>query len=324
MTARYDARLGTGRGWLAGFAVLAAVLTVVAVSGCGIGESESSGDASTTRQPPGVDPDHPLALFRGQDLGLIDYAQLKLRNQCLAQAGYPQNLNVMLGGPRVVFENLIITPRSFGPTTEQEARRIGFGIDQPAEPPAVVSYDPNYISAMDDCTKRAWRQLGAGAQQAYLAYFDLGNKLSGPLMVTIASRLDAHLPAAMLACLRSEGYHTTDEQAFLKTLNPALFGVKFGDPDPGAGATWRPDKTSLEVQVGPAAPARRYQASAEEGALAVAWLRCRQQTGMAEQQMAVAVQVQTELLDKYEATFDELNPQIQKYAKRAATLIGVG
>ena len=74
--------------------------------------------------------------------------------------------------------------------------------------------------------------------------------------------------------------------------------------------------------MGPAAPARRYHASAEEGALAVAWLRCRQQTGMAERQMAVAVQVQTELLDKYEATFDELNPQIQKYAKRAATLIG--
>lgn len=311
-------RLGSGRIWLAALAVVA----TVALAGCDVGGSKLASGPRTAQSPSGADQDHPLALFRGQDLGLIDYAQLKVRNECLAKAGYPQNLDAMQGGPRVVFENLIVTPRTFGPTTEQEARRIGFGIDQPAEPASIVSYDPNYNSAMDDCTKNAWQQLGTGAQQTYNAYFDLGNKLAGALMPTITSRLDPQLPAKMLSCMQGKGYHPDDDQAFLKTPNPKLFGVHFGDPDPGPGATWQPNKGSLAVQVGPAAPARQYHASAEEGALAVAWLRCRQATGLADQQMSVAVAVQKELVAKYETTFDELNPKIQTVAKKAAALIG--
>lgn len=319
MTTRRPARwIATGLSCLAG---LAAVMTVAALAGCTTDQAKASAGSVTTT-PSAADQDSPLALFRGQDLGLIDYAQLKVRNQCLAKAGYPQNLNVMEGGPRIVFGDLIVTPRTFGPTTEQEARRIGFGIDQAAEPPSVVSYDANYNSAMDDCSKKAWQQLGTGAQQAYLAYFDLGNKLSGALMPTITARLDPQLPAKLLSCMQGKGYHADDDQAFLKTPRPSQFGVHFGDPDPGPGATWQPDKHSGGVQVGPAAPARQYHASPEEGALAVAWFQCRQQTGLAAQQMSVAAQVEKELAAKYETSFDELNPQIQKFAKQATALIG--
>lgn len=48
----------------------------------------------------------------------------------------------MLDRPRPAFTGLVIKARSFGPTTEQEARRIGFGRDTPADPPSVVNTDP--------------------------------------------------------------------------------------------------------------------------------------------------------------------------------------
>lgn len=318
MTRDHARQATSKRYWLAG---LTALVAVALLTGCTLAKPKTAG-AAAPAPAAAADPDHPLALFLGQDLGLIDYAQLRLRNQCLAKAGYPQNLDVMQGAPRVDFDNLIITPRTFGPTTEQEARRIGFGLDQPAEPPAVVAHDTNYDKAMDDCSKKAWQQLGVGAQQTYLAYFDLGNKLSGALIPTITSRLDPQLPAKMLSCMQGKGYHADDQQAFLRTPRPQLFGVRFGDPDPGPGATWEPDRTKGGVQVGPGALARQYHASPEEGALAVAWLQCRQQTGLAEQQMIVAVQVQEELVAKYETTFDELNPQIRMIAKQASALIG--
>jgi hypothetical protein len=115
----------------------------------------------------------------------------------------------------------------------------------------VVGYDPNYNSAMDDCSKKAWQQLG-DAQQVYLSYFDLGNKLSSSLIPTITSRLDPQLPAKMLSCMQTKGYHADNDQAFLKVPRPEHFGVPFGDPDPGPGATWRPNHSSVAVQVRPA------------------------------------------------------------------------
>ena len=271
-------------------------LTVVAVvtllAGCttdtGAG-GDSGGHDPTIRASAGDGSDHPLALFQGENLGLIDYAQLKLQNQCLAKAGYPQNLNTMLSGPRAAFPGLVITPRTFGPTTEQEARRIGFGWDQPSEPPAVVSYDPNYDRALDDCAKQAWKRLGQDGQRIYFAYYDLGNNLSKSLMKTITERLDPQLPTKMLTCIRGKGYQPTDEQVFLKTPRPQLLGVRFGQPDPGAGASWAPRKVPGTVQVGPAVAARQYHATPEEGALAVAWLQCRQETTMAAQEMTAAV-----------------------------------
>jgi hypothetical protein len=308
-----------GMGWVAlirRWSPALVALTVMALlGGCSREQPKDGGNVS-------IDKDHPLALFLDDDLSLIDYAQLKLQNQCLAKAGYTQNLNNMPSRPYAIFDGLIITPRTFGPTSEQEARRIGFGRDQPPEPPSIVSYDANYDQALDECARQAWQRLGNTAQKVHQAYFDLGNKLLEPLMKTIESRLSPQMPAKMLACIRGKGYRVDDEQAFLKTPDPRLLGVPFGDPDPGAGASWKPNKMPGTVQVGPGSPAREYHASPEEGALAVAWFQCRQETKLAEQQMAVAVEVQNELVTRYETSFDELNPQIKRIAKQAAALIG--
>lgn len=284
------------------------------LSGCGGGPRE---DARLT-----VDPKNPLALFRGEDLGLIEYVQQKLRNRCLAEAGYPQNAETMLDRPRPAFTGLVITARSFGPTSEQEARRIGFGRDNPAEPPVVVSTDPNYNRQLDACTGRAWRRLDDEARRVIDAYNDLGNKLLAPLMRTIDARMDPGLPAKLLSCLREQGYRVPNDRAFLAHPDPRLTGVRLAPPPSAPELSWKPKRIPGTVEVGPAVPARQYRATTQEGALAVAWLRCKQRIGLAGQQLSIAVQVQNELVTKHETTFAELNPEIQRIAKRAAALLG--
>jgi hypothetical protein len=54
----------------------------------------------------------------------------------------------------------------------------------------------------------------------------------------------------------------------------------------------------------------------------VAWLDCRRETGLADRQLAIAVEVQRELVTRHEIAFLELNPQVERLARRAADLIG--
>ncbi|GIE95611.1 hypothetical protein [Paractinoplanes rishiriensis] len=292
---------------------LTALLATASISACSGG---------TPARPEVVDERNPLALFLGESLGLIDYAQLKLRNECLAEAGYRQNLETMMDRPIPAFATFAITARTFGPTTEQEARRVGFGRDQPAEPSPVVSFDPNYDRTMDECGEKAWDRLGDDVRDIYHSYFDLGNKIAGSLMKTVHDRLDKGIPAKMLACVRESGYRTTDEEEFLRTPRPQLLGVAFGAVDQTSATEWQPAKKPGTVEVGPAVPALRYHPTAEESELAVVWLRCRQRTTLAEQQLAVAVAVQKEMVTRYETSFTELNPRIRDIAKQATALIG--
>jgi hypothetical protein len=175
---------------------------------------------------------------------------------------------------------------------------------------------------METCVVTAWRELGDDSVRVLGAYNDLGNKLLKPLMPTINARLDPGLPAKLMSCLGGAGYRARDEQAFLNRPDPRQLGVRLGEPELGAAASWKPQRVPGTVQVGPQVPARPYQATPEEGALAVAWLRCRQRTSMADQQLRVAVEVQRELVAKHETAFEELNPLVRRIAKHAAALLG--
>ncbi|PWR09360.1 hypothetical protein DKT68_12415 [Micromonospora acroterricola] len=266
--------------------------------------------------------DQPFSLFLGDELGQIDYAQMKVRNKCLAEAGYPQNLNVMLGQPRNPFRHLRITEASFGPTSEAEATRIGFGRDSLPAPSAVVSFDPSYDRAYDRCTDTAWRALFKDGKQLYYNYFDLGNKLSEPLMPMVNDRMDPASWRGLLSCLVGKGHRPKDEAAFLKAPTPALFDVPVGT-DAGAGENaWQPKGVPGTIEVGPAVPAREYRAGPAESRVALAWFQCRRDTGVARQQVEIAVQVQRELVAKHESSFIELNPQITQLAKQSVKLIG--
>lgn len=311
-------RLATSK-WTAGLAA-ALVLAVLPATGC-TKESKASGGPDPAIAA-GADSNQPFALFLGEKLGNIDYAQRKIRNQCLADAGYPQNLQVMMGRPRNPFSHLVVTPKTFGPVSEQEARQTGFGQDVPASPPSVVSFDPNYDKVFDDCTKKAWAKLSDKAEKVYFGYFDLGNALGSTFLKTVNERVAASRWKELLSCLGAKGHRTAKEEDFLRSPSPEQFGVELGEGDKRAEQNWQPKQVPGTVEVGPAVPAQRYQPSPQEAALAVAWVQCRRDTGIAQQQLDIAVAVQRELVAKNESSLVELNPQIESMAKKAADLIG--
>ncbi|MFI7552210.1 hypothetical protein ACIBQ2_20955 [Micromonospora sediminimaris] len=297
-------------------ALVVAAAVLLSSAGCWQDERLPAADLSAAES------DQPFSLFLGEELGQIDYAQLKVRNKCLAGEGYPQNLNIMLGEPRNPFRHLRITESSFGPASEAEARRIGFGRDSLSAPPSVVSSDPSYDDAYDRCTAEAWRALSDDSQDVYYAYFELGNKLSEPLMPLIDEGMGSQWPQKLLSCLASKGHGPKDEAAFLKSPNPALFDVPVGT-DAAAGLDfWEPKRMPGTIEIGPAVPASEYRAGPAESRLAVAWFQCRRDTGMAREQLRVAVEVQRDLIEKNEHLFVELNPKVIDLAKQSADLIG--
>jgi hypothetical protein len=260
-------------------------------------------------------------LLRGAELGLVDFAQQKIRNRCLADAGYPQNLTLMPDHPANPFAGAVPTARTFGPTSEDEARRLGFGADAPAQPARIVSFDPRYDRNLQRCATAAWDRLGTGAAQVYDNYFDLANSLTGPFSREVGRRIPADLPEKSFDCLAGKGFQPPDRQAFLAEPNPRKqFTIAFGGLD-GGPDTWEPARTPGTVQVGPPVPAKRYVPTPAESALAVAWFQCGRETRRVELFLAAADQVQRELVDTHEAQLAELNPKVEALARRAARFI---
>jgi hypothetical protein len=285
------------------------------------------GACSTTSEPTrtgtaGSEMAQPFSVFLGDALGVVDYAQLKLLNQCLADAGYPQNSRVMGPAPRNPFHHLIVTDETFGPASESDAEQHGFGHDQAPVPPAVASFDPNYDKISERCSENSWKKLPTNAKKVYYSYFDLGNALSRPFLLTVFERIGKPGWRSFLSCLADKGYHTSKEEDFFRIPDPGLFGVPIGDPvaDPAEG--WKPKGTPGTVEVGPATPAKRYVPSAQESDFAVVWFTCARDTGIAKREMELAMEVQRELVAKNETKLTELNPQVQEIARQAAALIG--
>lgn len=298
-----------------GAARLCVLSLVLLTAGCG---AEAAG--STTARPAAASFD----LFRGDDLGLIDHAIQIVRNKCLADAGYPQNLDVMASAPTSSFPYMKITPRTFGPTTDEEARRSGFGMDEPAQPGRVVSFDPNYDKNLERCQEKANGEFGAETRKVVNSYKDLGNLLYNEFTGALGRFVDEELddvPRKLLDCLDRAGYRPADEAAFLAEPDHRVFGIDFGTVE-GGEDTWSPTRRTGAVEVGPPVPAKRYVPTEAESKFAVAWFGCRREIGLTDQLVERSSTIQAELVDKHESEFAELNSQIEEIARAAAAVAG--
>lgn len=267
-----------------------------------------------------VEPPQPFDIVLGEELGLIEFVQMRLQHRCLADAGYVQNLE-QSGElrPTDVTIDLRISLRDFGLRSEDEARRKGFGSDHPGEPARVVSFDPSYEANLERCSREAWDRLDDEAETAYAAYSDLINQLL-PYRAEVDAEVPSDQPVRMYDCMVGNGYQV-DRDAFLASPSYTTFGVPMGSLEPAPARDWAPEEEPGTVQVGPAIPPRRYTPTQEESALAVAWVQCLDETGVAQERLDVALDLQQRYVDRYESQIVALNEQLEPLARAAAGLL---
>lgn len=291
-------------------------VAALALSACSGEDQRTAVDVPAQGDPSGP---QPVDIFRAEQLGLLDYAQLVVRNRCLAEAGYPQNRDGMVEYGAAV-NHLRFSPRNLlGFTSEDEARDSGFGQDAPPQPARIVSYDPNYDAALEECESHAWEDLGADAQQVYLSYHDLGNQITS----IVAGRMRpvaAETVTALIDCLEAAGFEYSGDREGVGLLDiPSRF-VPLGHYD-GPSSVWEPNQIAGTVQVGEALPAREWIPSPQETDLAVAVFRCDQQSHRMDRLWDAHYAGQVEAVTQLESTFAELNPKLDRLAGQAATIV---
>jgi hypothetical protein len=308
-------------------AAFLAGVTVLAPVGCAGGPGEVSRDV--TPAGAGATATLPAAtrrsfdLFLGEQAGLLELAQQRIRNRCLAAAGFPQNLDAMLVRAGHIAPSLVITDTSFGWASEEEARARGFGRDRAAQPPRIVSFDPAYDSNLRRCTDEAWAAIASDARTVWEGYRALGNTLTREFFAQLAERMPRQLTEATLDCLSASGHRVRDREAFLADGDPRHFGIRLGGLV-GADDKWVPRRIPGTLQIGPATPALRYRPTEEESQFAVDFHRCDQRTGRVRRLLELTDGIQQQVIRRHEGTLAELNPRLEQLVRTASVLGGTG
>ncbi|MEU8072550.1 hypothetical protein AB0B20_22615 [Micromonospora sp. NPDC049151] len=303
-------------GGLAALAIaLAASVLVPALVAC------SSEIAGTPPSTSGIkNTEFALDNYRGLDMEVVEYALQIQSDKCMADAGYPQNLQVDSSRPYPTTSVFVTDESQFGLLSEDQARAKGFGQDPGWQPPKVASFDKNYDEVAEKCRGAGWRALGSGSEDLFRSYHDLGNELL-LYREEVDRRLPEDLPAKMLTCIKRKGYQPADEQQFLQTPKPQLLGIEFGQVE-GGSEEWTPNPEPGTVQVDRAFSPGKYVPTPEEAKLAVAWYQCQQETGTTKANRETIAAVQREFVEKRAEALTELNPKIEALAKTAAQLVG--
>jgi hypothetical protein len=292
--------------------LIAAALTATAVlAGCA--KSDPPEPASAARD---------FDSFPDYQLGLVHAATQQAAAACMAAAGHPQLAGIDPTLPPADSNHLRVSEASFGPPNEEHANRLGFGLDKPAEPPFVISSDPKFDRALEDCTARAWEQLGRNAKQTYSDYVALGETMNADYTHRMTSEPRSAVHERFLDCLSDNGFPVPDRAAFLRDQTPSHFGIRFGTLEPTM-TTWKPRRVPGTVEVSPPVPGRRYLPTRDESRLAVAFVRCNQSTGRTSQLLALARRIQAEVARENATTIAQLDRQLIALIARATALLGI-
>ena len=186
--------------------------------------------------------------FPDYQLGLVHAAKQRSEAACMAVAGHPEFLNINTTLPTPNGNHLRVSAASFGPPDEDQANRLGFGFDKPAEPPFVISSDPGFDKALKRCAEHAWDGLGRTAKQTYTEYVTLGETMNRDYVRQMRTELPTTVQERFLDCLAGAGFRVTDRSAFIRDQNPRLFGIQFGTFE-STEATWRPRREPGTVEV---------------------------------------------------------------------------
>ncbi|RAO22833.1 hypothetical protein [Micromonospora noduli] len=312
------------KGWLSrrpGHSAAAIFMAAALAAGC-TAEAKQGPEGT----PSGAGSSHedaapqPFDVFLGAELGFIEYATKKIRDACMRDAGFPQLQKVSTGKPARLFEELIVTPGTFMPASDELARSRGFGRDLPAKPARLVSKDPSFDQNLERCGKQSWEAIGPDANQVWKTYFELGNELTQAMVPVYRAHPPSKVGESMAECLAGEGYVIPNKDHWVKEPSINVFGVPFGRHAEPVEARWQPRRDAGDVQIGPAVPPAPYVPTEGEKKLATAWRKCGTAAGFDDFFLDMSMRQQKITIDRLETQFTELNPQITSLAKKAAAL----
>lgn len=298
-------------------AAMAVVGTVVLLASAGCAAQPAPRAAELPAQAPGS---RPFDLFRRADLAVIEQADLKLFNDCLADAGYPQERAISKGpGPIVP---ALLRP-AVSPRTEAEARAYGFGTPLPARPAAIVRKDSAFFDAAGKCETSAREPLGSPREVSSVRdrYAALGNSLVQDRTEKVQEIMVAY-SKQLTGCLAGQGYRLKSGEQLSTRGDMSQFGVVRGSHVAAKPVQpRRPEGLPPEVEIQPAVPARAYRPSKSEVALAVAFVRCGHTIGLFAALDKAEPVMQQEIVERHVAEFSGLNPQIEALAAKAAEVL---
>lgn len=260
-------------------------------------------------------------VFHGDQVGLIEYAKNKLVAECMADRGYPQLAQAGVGRGEGFLSSLDVAPPDYAVADDEHARRYGFGNDQPATAPHVLSFDAGFDAAQGACRTEAHNRIGPEYAGVLNQLVDLFNQMSGEVANAMSSgpsqaEIDQVL-GRVTSCLEAKGFYSNGQgTGRLDSYGVGQRQGKFDGPEAP-----EPRRIPGTVEVLPAQPARKYIPTPQESALAVAAAQCSRDAGFGDKVAEVRLRIVREVIAKHEDVLTELTGKIDVIARQAAGLV---
>jgi hypothetical protein len=257
-----------------------------------------------------------VEVFRSDKLIQLERQEASLRATCMADRGYPQLAEAGEPAPERTLADLNVTAPGFATISEADARRLGFGHDEPARAPHVMSFHTGFDRAFAQCTEQATNRLGRNFPDVRRRSYDLMSTVNAEVRAETTSGADAEayrtIATPVLDCLDRAGYPHHGSERNLRAYGVGLPTGTWTGPEPAT-----PKGVRGTVEVLPAIPARTYTPTPDEAALAVAANRCARQTQFAEKYLNQSLSHTRKILTRHEVELADLAAALDNLANHS-------
>lgn len=252
----------------------------------------------------------PLLTLPREDVRRIRTAFGNARNECLSQRGFDQLSEIRVpDDARTSLDYVGWSPYTFGATSVEEAAERGLDpllIPQPTPFPTVISSNPAFEEAVEECDAISWNALGELAKETMDSVERLGQYLHNAFVErALASARYLRLHEARLSCLANRGFRSTSgPSVFARPAGP-WFGIGFGEvvyTFPGGA----PDAPAHEAVTIAQPPTRTYRPTTEEVSFAIADVECRHEIDFDCGGFELAIDIQSDLLEEVSSTIQDV------------------
>ena len=301
--------------------ILVRALGVVSLAALAVGYTAgcAADDPPVNGRYRDVSPDQiTVTVFKTDKLVALERKQERLRAECMAGRGFTQLTKMDAPVDSQPFVDLNVTPPAFAVQTEDAARQYGFGKNEPAQPAHVISSDPAFDRAFEQCGTVAAEKIGVDFPRVRSQLYELINKINVEVtrmsMTGPAAGDFDRMTAPLLDCLDRHDFHGSGEQK--RSLDSYGVGRPMGQvtgPEPAA-----PKKIPGTVEILPPVAERTYVPTPAESALAVATTRCAREIGYAEKYVAHRLAVVRDVLTSHEAQLVRVTGRLDELAAAQA------